>query len=243
MTELTVVIPCYNEEARLPKNILLDWARRRPDWLWLLVDDGSRDGTPQMLEQLASQCSNLRCLLLPHNGGKAQAIREGFLHTPGSKWYSYLDADFAASPAELERIYELYKDQDYLFVLGSRLSRLGAQIERTYLRHYLGRVAATCISLLLKLPTYDTQCGLKMIHTSLIDRLLGEPFLSRWLFDVELLARCRNHLGMDGVLRLAIEEPLREWQERQGSKLRPRDFLRFPLDLWRIHRRYNLSSD
>jgi dolichyl-phosphate beta-glucosyltransferase len=243
VTELTVVIPCFNEESRLPQSDLLEWAKRRPDWCWLLVDDGSSDGTAALLRRLESQGSNLRCLVLPRNGGKAEAIRQGLLQAPSSKWYAYLDADFAASPRELERIYERYKDSDYLFVLGSRLSRLGARIERTYLRHYLGRVAATCISLLLKLPTYDTQCGLKVIHGSLIDKLLGAPFLSRWLFDVELLARCRNHLGLESVLRRVIEEPLSEWQERSGSKLRPRDFVRFPLDLWRIHRRYNLSSD
>lgn len=239
---LIVVIPCYNEEHRLPQHQVLDWAARRPDWLWILVDDGSRDGTPRILDAMQSQQANIRTLILPQNSGKAEAVRLALMWAEkqfSATWLSYLDADFAASPAELERMYAIHGASEYLFVLGCRLRRLGARVERSALRHYLGRFAATVISLLLKMPTYDTQCGAKLIHRSLVPLVLAQPFLSRWLFDVELLARARNHFGAQAWLQLVVEEPLLQWQERTGSKLRPRDLIRIPHELWRLHRHYN----
>lgn len=242
MPSLVVVLPCYNEAARLPQAELLEWAGRQPDWLWLLVNDGSQDSTAAMLDTLASRCPNLRALHLPQNVGKAEAIRHGIQwarREADCRWYAYLDADFAARPDELERIFLEYQNSHYLFIMGCRLNRLGGRIQRNPARHYLGRVAATAVSMLLRLPTYDTQCGLKLIHSDLVSALTSESFTSRWLFDVELLARCRNLLGRQATLERVLEEPLRLWEERAGSKLRPRDLLRFPLDLWRLHRRYN----
>jgi len=64
-------------------------------------------------------------------------------------------------------------------------------------------------------------------------------FLSRWLFDVEILARCRNATGVPRLLDLAVEEPLLEWIERGGSKIKARYVLRVPKELWQLHRAYN----
>jgi glycosyltransferase involved in cell wall biosynthesis len=239
---LTLVVPCFNEESRLQGGEILLWADRRPDWLWLLVDDGSRDGTRAVLEALQQQKPNIQCLGLDQNGGKAEAVRQGLLAAHArysSPWLAYLDADFATSPAEMERLFLAHQSGPYLFVMGCRLRRLGASVERSPFRHYFGRVAATLISLLLHLPTYDTQCGAKLLHRSLVPELLSEPFLSRWLFDVELLARCRNHLGPAETPRRVIEEPLQVWHEKAGSKLRLRDLVRIPRELWELHRRYN----
>lgn len=119
-----VVIPCFNERERLDREKLLCWAQRRPDWLWLLVDDGSTDGTAGLLAELAGQAPNLRDLSLPANAGKAEAIRQGLQNAGACRWYAYLDADFAASPEELERIFEAYSESEYLFIFGSRLRRL-----------------------------------------------------------------------------------------------------------------------
>jgi dolichyl-phosphate beta-glucosyltransferase len=242
MTGMVVVIPCFNEETRLRQDLILEWAQRRSDWIWLLVDDGSRDATRGILESLANQRDNVIALPLPHNVGKAEAVRQAMLwaqqNHPGP-WYSYLDADFATPPSELERLHRLHFEGQRRIVLGCRLQRLGAQIRRSPVRHFVGRTAATFISLVLKLPTYDTQCGAKMIHQELLQTGFRTPFISRWLFDVELLARCRNELGAQRLREVAVEEPLMEWADLGGSKLRGRDFLRIPNELWRIHRRYN----
>ena len=125
------------------------------------------------------------------------------------------------------------------FVLGSRLKRLGASVRRSEVRHYLGRVFATAASLLLSLPVYDSQCGAKAFRADVVEVLFRDPFSTRWLFDVELLARLRNQLGRDSLLASVIEMPLGAWHDVAGSKLGVAHMAAVPLELLRIHRRYN----
>jgi hypothetical protein len=119
---------------------------------------------------------------------------------------------------------------------------LGRDIRRSAVRHYLGRVFATCASRTLRLPVYDTQCGAKMFRVS--PRMLtvfSRPFLSRWVFDVEILARmvrgglCDRRSNDDVPV---CELPLRAWRDVQGSKLRGRDFVRAAWELLQIYRKY-----
>ena len=106
-----------------------------------------------------------------------------------------------------------------------------------------GRIAATMVSRILGIPVYDTQCGAKLF---LADRglqtLFEEPFVTRWAFDVEILARWLIHrdAGVE-VNRSIIEAPLDQWIDVAGSKLTAVDFLRAPTDLWRIRRRYGAA--
>jgi hypothetical protein len=109
-------------------------------------------------------------------------------------------------------------------------------------RPYLGRVAATAISLTLGLQVHDTQCGAKPFRASPSCRALFEaPFVTGWIFDVEILARMirahRDRRGPDprSVVR---EVPLRAWRDVPGSKVGALDFFRAMRDLWRIRGRY-----
>jgi hypothetical protein len=129
-------------------------------------------------------------------------------------------------------------------VLGSRVRLLGRSIERSALRHYLGRVFATGASLTLGLPVYDTQCGAKLFRvTPALARVLERPFLTRWVFDVELLARYGQVVSVGSgpaVERRVYELPLQHWRDVPGSKVRPWDFVRSGLELvriWRLYRR------
>ena len=112
-------------------------------------------------------------------------------------------------------------------VFGARVVLLGRRIERWALRHYLGRVAATAISLVLGLRVYDTQCGAKLFRaTPSVRALFEQPFAARWLFDVEILARFILSLRGDReAVRDAIYEyPLSEWTDVAGSSLTPADY-------------------
>jgi hypothetical protein len=126
-------------------------------------------------------------------------------------------------------------------VLGSRVRLLGRSIERRPSRHYIGRVAATAISIVLGLPVYDTQCGAKLFRANgEVPALFREPFTTGWAFDVEILARLiRQRAAAGASARAALyEQPLRRWHDAPGSKVKPLDYLVAARDLWRIHRRY-----
>jgi len=190
----TIVIPCYNEAARFPVARFRQFAAAHPEIHFLLVDDGSTDGTAAMLEEARRGLEDqVRVRHQPQNGGKGEAVRAGILQALASapRAVGFWDADFATpleSIAPLRAILDERPEVDMVF--GARVKLLGRQIERRALRHYLGRIFATVVSNLLKLPIYDTQCGAKIFRvTPLTARLFDRPFSSRWVFDVEIIAR------------------------------------------------------
>ena len=216
-----LTIPCYNEASRLDvgevARLLED-----PRIDVLFVDDGSTDGTREMLDGLvARHRGRVRVLQLGVNGGKGEAVRRGMLEALalGSSVVGFLDADFATPPRELVGLLDALERSTAKVVLGARIARLGAVVERNPLRHYLGRVFATAASTVLDLAVYDTQCGAKLFRdTPPLRHALAEPFRSRWAFDVELIGRLTadaQPLGKDDFL----EVPLGEWRDKRGSKL------------------------
>ncbi len=161
----------------------------------------------------------------------------------GSDYAGYWDADLATPLSELPRFVDLLERSPGLeAVFGSRVRLLGHPIERRALRHGLGRVFATAVAHLLDLPVYDTQCGAKLFRVSPeTEALFEEPFCTGWAFDVELLARWlrdRKAAGRNDPREQIRELPLEHWRDVPGSKVRPADFLRAWLELWRIRRRY-----
>ena len=126
-------------------------------------------------------------------------------------------------------------------VFGARVRLLGRNIHRKSWRHYLGRCFATAASTLLRLPIYDTQCGAKLFRaTPELREVLTAPFESRWIFDVELLARfMARHRADPATLHDRIYEfPLPTWTDIDGSKVGPVDFLKASWELFRTYRRY-----
>jgi hypothetical protein len=125
-------------------------------------------------------------------------------------------------------------------VFGARVRLLGREISRQPARHYVGRVGATLISSSLGLAIYDTQCGAKLFRTSeTVREVFATPFLSRWLFDVEIIARYVQRTGRDAAAGAIYELPINVWHDVKGSKVKPLDFLRALRDLQKIRRAYN----
>jgi len=241
-----IVVPCYNEESRLRRDEFARFASEHPDVRFLFVDDGSRDGTRALLQDVAAaDPDSFSLLALPANRGKAEAVRQGMNRAfdEGAAYAGYWDADLATPLDEIPRFVETLDAHPVLEVLfGSRVQLLGRMIDRRASRHYLGRVGATAISLTLGLAVYDTQCGAKLFRVSPdCKALFAEPFVSGWIFDVEIVARmaeARRGTGRPGPAEVIREIPLWEWRDVAGSKVGPADFLRSMLELYRIHRRY-----
>jgi glycosyltransferase involved in cell wall biosynthesis len=235
-----IVVPCYDEAARLDAAPLLAMAAARPGLTLWLVDDGSRDGTLALLERArAADPDRVKVLALPRNVGKGEAVRAGLRAAlaEGALLAGYLDADLSTPPEEALELLRVAEETGAEVVLAARVKLLGRHVERRLARHYLGRVFATLASLALRLPVYDTQCGAKVLRASpALDRALARPFRGRWIFDVELLARLGH--GGEGVAPVdaaaMVEVPLRRWRDVGGSHLRPAAMLRAGLELLRL---------
>lgn len=241
-----LVIPCYNEARRLRSRPFVEFVSENQDAHLLFVDDGSSDGTLASLEQLHRSCeARISILALKQNSGKAEAVRRGILHaldTTRPRVIGYWDADLATPLNSVGSFLEVLNTHpDVEMVFGARVKLLGRNVERRAVRHYLGRVFATSVSAMLKLPIYDTQCGAKLFRVRPeTRRVFEQPFLSRWVFDVEIIARYLNlYKGEGKSSATAIYEyPLETWVDVAGSKVHATDFFVAFWDIVRIQRRY-----
>jgi dolichyl-phosphate beta-glucosyltransferase len=236
-----VVVPCYNEASRLDPGAVVQLVDTEPRIAILFVDDGSTDATATVLEDLRrSRPDSVFWLGLEVNSGKTEAVRRGVLAALEARpaLVAYWDADFSTPLDMVPRFQaELDRDAQLLGVLGSRVRRLGADIDRRALRHYAGRIFATLASAVLGMAVYDTQCGAKMFRaTDEVARAFSEPFQTRWILDVELLARLRRDLGPEVLASRLVEVPLLRWSDVAGSKLTMTQGLAAFVDLFRIWR-------
>ena len=235
-----LVIPCFNEVARLAGQNIAELVAN-DDVGVVLVDDGSDDGTRELMFNIQNAGAGVDVLVLQQNMGKAEAVRRGMNHalTLGAKVVGYLDADFATPAKDMLVLLKKLEANEVKVCLGSRWLHLGAKIDRTAFRHYGGRVFATIASSVLKLNIYDTQCGAKAFCVSeVLVRSISEPFLSRWAFDVELIGRLLNDASEDAryTEQDFIEIPLQTWRHIRGSKIRIADMVTATFELLLISR-------
>jgi hypothetical protein len=182
---------------------------------------------------------------LPHNMGKSEAVRQGILEA--LRWQpdfvGYWDADLATPLESVGGFCEvLARREEIQLVIGCRLRLQGHRIAREPLRDILGRSFAMAASRVLGLRICDTQCGAKMLRvTPAVEDAFDRPFLSRWIFDVELMARIlasvagKRAEASDGIV---YEFPLEQWSAVPGSKLKAKDFALAFWELLRIYAEY-----
>ena len=246
MARVVLVVPCYNEEKRLDADAFANYSLPGHFVDFRFVDDGSTDGTARVLESIRDRRGGVAVQRLEKNSGKAEAVRSGFVAAAKEKpdYIGYWDADLAAPLSALVDFVALAESRpDVDIVFGSRVKLMGRSIERLAWRHYLGRLSATLVSMTLKLPIYDTQCGHKLFRaTDLLARVFEDRFLTNWLFDVEILARflTMDPKGRDHAARSIYEYPLKQWVDVRGSKVKPHDFALALRDLATIKRNYRL---
>ena len=248
---VSVVIPAYNEGARLPA-FVEELTRAcltvsSPVVEVLVSDDGSApDHVERERASIEAAQTRLAAEGSPHrfhfraagrNGGKGSAIRAGWRDAdPQAEWLAFLDADGAVSAREFLRLATLAVGSPELdVVVGSRVRMAGRHVERSFFRHLQGRVFATLTDARFHLGYYDTQCGVKLFRASLLRPVLEQLQEDRWLLDVELLVRMRERGARP------LELPI-DWADAGDSKVRfGVDAVRMFWGLRQMHRRLNPS--
>ncbi len=234
----SIVIPAYNESARIRASLdrVLAYIRDRQwDAEILVVNDGSRDDTAQIVENYAAQHPTLRLLQNPGNCGKGYSVRNGMLHASG-KILLFTDADLSAPIEEAVKLFAaLQAGAD--IAIGSRWLRAELQTQRQSLhRQLFGRIFNLALRVVLGLPYLDTQCGFKAFTGRAAQAIFPHQHIERWGFDPEILFLARK-FGMK------VEEVPVEWGHSEGTRINPlRDGLRMFIEMLKV-RWYSLTGE
>jgi dolichyl-phosphate beta-glucosyltransferase len=228
---LSVVIPAYNEEHRLPKT--LDDLERYHDqrdrpFEIIVCDDGSVDGTASLVEARAETMPHLKLLRLPHRG-KGSAVRGGML-TAALPYVMLCDADLSMPADELDRFIEVM-DAGFQVAVGSRELPDSKRYDEPVRRHIMGRVFNLVVRVLLGGGMHDTQCGFKGFHRDVARDLFSSQVLDGFSFDAEVLFIARRR-------RYRMKEVAINWYFNDDSRVRAvTDTFSMSVDLLRIRYR------
>jgi dolichyl-phosphate beta-glucosyltransferase len=228
--QISIVIPAFNEEARLPRFLdsVLTSLDARPIEV-IVVDDGSRDGTQRVVLERCAKHPNLRLIALEHNCGKGAAVRAGMLAAK-APLRLFADADGATQITEIARLEAALKDGVQV-AIGSR-EGTGTVVTASPLRRFLGRWFNRAVRLGAIRGIRDTQCGFKLFTAEATKKLFGLAREDGFAFDVEVLYLARK-LGM-GIAEVPVN-----WTEIAGSKVRlMRDGMRMLKSVLRIRARW-----
>ena len=225
---LAVVIPAYNEEARIARTLeeLSDRAAHLDISEVLVVDDGSADRTAELVREVAARSTTpqVRLIQHEHNRGKGAALRTGLLAAE-AELVGYLDADLSVPPASFEAARRLIEGGADV-VVGARVSTRGEALRRgqPLLRRILGQMFVATQHRIVGLPQRDTQCPFKVLTRDSARAVAGQCTVDGWAIDVELLLVAQRQ-------GRRIEELPVEWRHVDGSRLHSD-----PLTAWRTLR-------
>jgi dolichyl-phosphate beta-glucosyltransferase len=228
--ELSVVIPAYNESARISQTLqkIRDYLEGRPGRFEIIVaDDGSRDGTAERAVAARPEDPNLRVLALGRNQGKGAAVRAGVQAARGRR-VLFSDADLSTPIEDLE-VLERALDDGAAVAIGSRALRDSrVMVRQPWHRQTMGKVFNLLVQVLALPGIHDSQCGFKLFRQAEAQRLFGAQRLSGFSFDVEILFLARKF-----GFRVA-EVPV-SWYDSPASRVDPvLDSARMLRDLFRI---------
>ncbi|WP_166382269.1 response regulator [Polaribacter sp. 11A2H] len=233
-----VVIPCYDEEKRLLSKEFTDFIIKNSGYHLCFVNDGSKDNTLQVLNDLRKGREDFITVYdCEKNGGKAEAVRQGMLHMAKQDdldYIGFLDADLSTDLADFDDLVSTIENSNYKIVSGSRISRMGADITKESARKVISLTINYIIRKILSMDFKDTQCGAKIFHKDVIDVSFGEKFVTQWIFDVEIFRRITLYYGLDKAKEMLCEQPLKRWIHADGSKLSMKDSVKIVGQLGQI---------
>jgi glycosyltransferase involved in cell wall biosynthesis len=233
MTQYSFIVPAYNESSRI-RPTLDEMLRYTAEQNWdaeiLVVDDGSRDDTADVIREYAAAHSQIRLLQNPGNRGKGFSVRNGMLHARGDVCL-FTDADLSSPIAEAQKLFDAIRGGADV-AIGSRWLRAELQTERQPLyRQAFGRIFNLVLRLFLGLRFKDTQCGFKVFRREAAQHIFPLQRIERWGFDPEILYIARR-MGFE-----VAEVPVL-WAHSEGTRLHPfRDGMKMFVDV--LHIRWN----
>lgn len=216
MFSLSVVIPAYNEERRLPQTLekIRGFIERRQFHFAevIVVNDGSRDGTAETVRQTASTDPRIRLVENPGNRGKGYAVRHGMQVAQG-EWILMTDADLSAPIEEFDKLAAAVQAAQADGAIGSRaIDRSLIGVRQSAFREAGGKVFNYAMRMVTGLPYRDTQCGFKLFSRQASECVSARQLTDGFGFDVEILFIAKRH-----GFRI-LEVPVR-WDNVEGTKV------------------------
>lgn len=231
------IVPCFNEEKRLVPSYWNELLNNSKINL-IFIDDGSKDKTLELLNEIKSNNKKVTLLTKSKNEGKAEAIRSGFNYVlknqiSEKKSIGYLDADSAFSVKDVLEISDLSgsKEKDLIdLFIGSRVALQGKLIIRNNFRHIISRIIVTILGYFYPSIPYDIQSGLKIFKLQNNDqKIFDKKFKTRWFVDLEIILRLNSIRNK----KITIwEEPVSYWKEIKGSKINFKEKIRIILEIF-----------
>lgn len=212
--DLSILIPAYNEQYRLPKTVLetIVWCtKNRIEYELIIIDDGSEDDTLSIAKLFATQIENIRYIACQHSG-KGAAIRMGMLNSNGN-YVLFMNADGATPLDEIPKLLNKVR-AGVNIALGSRVAQYPNEIKviTSLHRKILGRIFAALVNI-FTIPGFgDTQCGFKMFRKEIIHEVFSRQKINGYAFDVEILYLAKR-------LGFSIAEIPVNWINIDGSKV------------------------
>ena len=211
---LSVVIPAYNEEKRLPATLskVRDYlSRQKYEWEVLIVNDGSKDNTSAVVSDLIKDWDRFKLIDNQQNQGKGGVVKQGMLEAKG-EWRLFMDADNSTDVSEVEKLWPF--KENFEIIIGSRyLDKDSIKVKQPLMRRMVSRFGNWLIRILLGINMADTQCGFKLFSAKAAGDIFPKQTIMRWGFDMEVLAIARKK-GYE------IKEVAVDWYDAKDSTVK-----------------------
>ncbi len=234
---LSIIVPAYNEQRRLPKTLssIDSYLRKQPyEYEILVVNDGSKDKTAEVVEDLKVKIKNLRLVDNKENHGKGFVVRQGLLEAKG-EYRLFTDADNSTSIDQVEKMWPEVK-KGYDIVIGSRdLKESIIAVPQTWIRRRLGDLFNLFTQVTCGLwGIWDAQCGFKIFTKEAVEKIFPKCKINRFAFDPEILVIAKK-------LGFKIKEIPVVWINEPESRVKFKSMVKMGLDLLKI--RWNLIKN
>lgn len=232
---LSVIVPAYNEEERIQKTLrrFHEYFLAQPfSYEILVVNDGSKDRTAEIVQNMRSEIANLEMINRKQNKGKGFSVKEGMLRAQG-RIKLFADADNATDISHFDKMRQFF-DRGYDIVIASRDKKdaIGArqEVKQPWHKRMLGNLGNLYIQKLAVRGIWDTQCGFKAFRDHAAEKIFNELKTNGWMFDVEALALARKFDFKIGIIPA-------NWVNDPNTRVKISSYLKSLWEVFKISRR------